>query len=685
LVFRPDIQGLRGISVLAVLIFHLGAGLPGGFIGVDVFFVISGFLMTGLIADEFAKRGTLSFTGFYGRRIRRIFPALLAMILITTALAYFLLLPGDYREFAESGASAALSLSNVFFYFTTGYFDSPAETKGLLHTWSLGVEEQFYLIWPAIMLGLTRIAQGRRRAMAALLLGLTGAGFLVSIYGVLTDQKAAFYLLHARLWELAAGGVLVFAPQFKGQWTSRWIGEAPPIAGLALIAGSALLLSPESPFPGWNALPAVAGAAFIVNPAGASSLAAALLSFRPLRFVGTISYSLYLWHWPLIVFWRQYRSGEALTHLEAAALAGVAVLLAAAAWKWIEEPLRRPFPARAVLPLGLAAAGAVAAVALGIVAAKGFPGRIDPKLAALTSLQTMWDWNCPHAAKPLAVDCAVGADWEGAAARGVIWGDSHAEHLLPLIDLAGRESGRAIALFGDCPPIYYEGGLKRVIAGYPRYDADCTAQRQRYLGLIKSSADLEFVLVAARWSAFVADTYRNEGEPRSVAHGLKLLGEGLDEFLAEIAPLRRTVVLLGEMPQLGFDPIPCVILEQIDRERVLWRDRGELARCAPMTASIPREKFLQRLSGTNEVLRSVAARHAGVKAFFPTDRMCRGDCITSVGDEFLFRDGNHLRRNLSAPALEQLVALLGLRDLLQGLGGHAGEQGNSRRAPKSGG
>jgi peptidoglycan/LPS O-acetylase OafA/YrhL len=229
LVHRPDIQGLRGISVLAVLIFHLAAGLPGGFVGVDVFFVISGFLMTGLIAEEFAKRGTVSLAGFYGRRIRRIFPALLAMLLVTTGLGYFLLLPGDYRDFAESAVYSALSLGNVFFFFSTGYFDIPAEAKGLLHTWSLGVEEQFYLVWPAIMLALLWLAKGRRDIMAWLLLGVVGAGFLLSVHGVLTDPKAAFYLLHARLWELAAGGVLVLRrhPETDGSarrflsWGSR--------------------------------------------------------------------------------------------------------------------------------------------------------------------------------------------------------------------------------------------------------------------------------------------------------------------------------------------------------------------------------------------------------------------------------------------------------------------------------
>src|SRR6202043_695501 len=151
------------------IIFHLAVGLPGGFVGVDVFFVISGFLMTGIISEEFTRRGTLSFGEFYGRRIRRIFPALLVMIVVTTGLGYFLLFPGDYKELAQSGLYAALSLGNVFFYFSSGYFDTPSEAKGLLHPWSLGVEEQFYLIWPLIMLGVLSVAKGRRTTMAWLM------------------------------------------------------------------------------------------------------------------------------------------------------------------------------------------------------------------------------------------------------------------------------------------------------------------------------------------------------------------------------------------------------------------------------------------------------------------------------------------------------------------------------------
>ena len=664
MVYRPDIQGLRGVSVLAVIVFHLAVGLPGGFVGVDVFFVISGFLMTGLISEEFTRRGTLSFGQFYSRRVRRIFPALLVMIVATTGLGYFLLFPGDYKELAQSGLYAALSLGNVFFYLSTGYFDIPSESKGLLHTWSLGVEEQFYLIWPLIMIGLLSVAKRRRASMAWLMAGIVGAGFLMSVYGVLTNPKAAFYLLHARLWELAAGGFLIFAPRLH----NRWLDELFPAAGLGLILWSVCFLSPEWLFPGWNALPAVVGAALIINPASASSSVARVLSFPPLQFMGKISYSLYLWHWPLIVFWRQYRSGAALTLVDAAIVAGASLLVAFLSWKWVEQPFRKPLSVKTTLRFGLAAAATVAALMFGVVQENGFPERVTSKLEALSSLKAMWDWSCPYAPGPFNVDCAVGADWRTASSRGVIWGDSHAEHLLPLLDLAGRETGRSIALFGDCPPIFHDGGLKRYIPASPEYDTSCS-QRAHYIDVLKSSPEIEFVMLAARWSAYLTVTYRNQGDPRSAARGLELLKEGLEEFVTEIAPLRRRIILLGEMPQMGFDPIPCVILQDIQ----LWRDQSERGHCLAVTASIPRSSFLERQSATNAVLRSVAAGHPDVSAVFPTDEMCRPDCITSIGGEFLFRDSSHLRRNMSVDGVDKFATLLRLPDLLRGLGGHAQE------------
>jgi hypothetical protein len=246
---------------------------------------------------------------------------------------------------------------------------------------------------------------------------------------------------------------------------------------------------------------------------------------------------------------------------------------------------------------------------------------------------------------------------------------------MPLLDFAGRETGRSITLFGDCTPIFYDGGLKRYIPASPEYDSSC-AERAHFIDVLKASPEIEFILLAARWSAYLSVTYRNPGDPRSVARGLQLLDEGLEQFVTEIAPLHRKIVLLGEMPQLGFDPMPCLLLESS-----LWRDRSDRERCQAMTASIPRSGFLERQAATNEILLSVAARHPDVRAVFPTDRMCRQDCLTSIGGEFLFRDSSHLRRNLSADAVEKLGTLLGLSDLLQGLGGHSRVRAMPPREP----
>ena len=183
-------------------------------------------------------------------------------------------------------------------------------------------------------------------------------------------------------------------------------------------------------------------------------------------------------------------------------------------------------------------------------------------------------------------------------------------------------------------------------------DTSCS-QRAHDIDVLEAFPEIEFVMLAARWSAYLTVTYRNQGDPRSAARGLELLKEGLEEFVTEIAPLRRRIILLGEMPQMGFDPIPCVILQDIQ----LWRDQSEREHCLAMTASIPRSSFLERQSATNAVLRSVAVRHPGMLAVFPTDEMCRPDCITSIGGEFLFRDSSHLRRNMSVDGVERLVAL----------------------------
>ena len=234
---RPEIDGLRAISVLLVIAFHFGMpGVPGGFIGVDVFFVISGYLITDIILREM-EEGNFTVIGFYERRIKRIFPALLTMIVVTLAGGVFFLTPGDYATGARSAIRAVLSVSNIFFYKHTGYFDQAAELQPMLHTWSLGVEEQFYLVWPLLLLAIFMMTKGKRQIIAGICACLTFGSFVWGLDLINADPKAAFYLAHARSWELGAGALVAIAPR-------RWfrchhlVGEAMLILGLALIIGS---------------------------------------------------------------------------------------------------------------------------------------------------------------------------------------------------------------------------------------------------------------------------------------------------------------------------------------------------------------------------------------------------------------------------------------------------------------
>lgn len=300
--YRPDIDGLRAVAVLAVVLFHAGiSSISGGFVGVDVFFVISGFLITTIIVKEI-RRGDFSLTVFYERRIRRILPAFFVVMLFSAVVAYSLLLPQDFENFGKSLVAASLSVSNLLFWRESGYFDSTAELKPLLHTWSLGVEEQFYLFFPLLLMFIARFFKQRWTLWIVL---IAFSSLLLSAWGAKHQPSATFYLLPTRAWELALGGLLAMGgvpPIHQRFWR-----EIEALLGLGLIVWGISALTPESSFPGLNALYPCLGAALVIH-AGSSgpSMVGNVLSWRPLVLIGLISYSLYLWHWPLLVFAKYY-------------------------------------------------------------------------------------------------------------------------------------------------------------------------------------------------------------------------------------------------------------------------------------------------------------------------------------------------------------------------------------------
>ncbi len=378
--YRPDIDGLRAVAVLSVLGYHVGfSWLSGGFVGVDVFFVISGYLISANILGEVRARN-FSIARFYVRRIRRIAPALVAMMLAVFVLAFFDLFPKDFKDFAESALSAALSVSNIYFLTHTGYFDAPSSTKPLLHTWSLAVEEQFYVFFPLYVMFVVKRAPKLLNPTIAL---LWAGSFAWSAYGAFADPDATFYLAHTRAWELLVGTIIA-----NQSWGARLGGLTRNVlgaVGIGLIAFAVLTYTFETPFPGATALAPCLGAGLIIL-AGQSgrSFVGRMLSLKPVVFVGLISYSLYLWHWPIIVFQDSNAlvvSGVSplLTHI---AIVIVAFLVATASWWFIERPFRiygRSAPSARVFMTGLAALGGVAGLALAIILADGMRFRFSPK------------------------------------------------------------------------------------------------------------------------------------------------------------------------------------------------------------------------------------------------------------------------------------------------------------------
>ena len=331
--YRADIDGLRAVAVVPVVLYHAGVrGFSGGFVGVDIFFVISGFLITGILVRDVAI-GRHSILEFYRRRILRIFPALIAVMVATTIGAWYFLLPSEMGRYATSLGAAAVFVSNVQFYLSTDYFNLGALSQPLLHTWSLAVEEQWYVLWPLII---AAIGPRRPRSMLGLTIALTVGSLLFSLWLLPRDPAATFYLLPTRAWELGLGALLAIAapPQLP-----RWARESLGLVGLALIAFAVKTYTHDTPFPGLAAVPPCLGATLLLMTGRDNTLVARALSIAPLRFIGLISYSMYLWHWPILVF---AATGVFLTKGFGATVMLLLIILAVStlSWRFVERPFR---------------------------------------------------------------------------------------------------------------------------------------------------------------------------------------------------------------------------------------------------------------------------------------------------------------------------------------------------------
>jgi peptidoglycan/LPS O-acetylase OafA/YrhL len=434
--YREDIDWLRAIAVLSVVAFHFETkGIYGGFVGVDIFFVISGYLITGIIQAEVA-RGDFSFARFYERRVRRLLPALYVMVAATAIPTFHYLLASERAEFFRSVAAVVTFTSNVFFWLQSGYFDHAAVEKPLLHTWSLAVEEQFYLALPLVIWGLLRVARGSRVALAVTLGALALASFALSIVLMRNGASAnAFFMSPPRAWEFLVGSIVAL----KGFPTLRH----PPAqrlarsAALVLMAIPILSLRPGPGFPGLNALlPCIGAAMFLWSGIGVPNQKRARYSpLHAVRFFGRISYSLYLWHWPLFTFARFSTSSLALTGTETAGLFVLTVAISYLSWRFVEQPFRdRTLAPTRGAAFRLAAAGTIALLAVsagGLGLDRMLPDR-DPlaeKLDAYNDYDTTTvyrDGTCFSPADDVFGDACLGI--AAGKTNVLLWGDSFAAH-----------------------------------------------------------------------------------------------------------------------------------------------------------------------------------------------------------------------------------------------------------------
>lgn len=575
--YRPEIDGLRAVAVLSVVLFHAGVG-GAGFVGVDVFFVISGYLITALLVAEWNSDRSINLPAFYARRVRRILPAVTVVVTATLAASALLLAPAELTQVAHSASAAMLFVANVFFQFATGsYFDGRSEEMPLLHLWSLSVEEQFYLVWPALVLVFLRFRHERLRA-AVLVLGL--ASLILAQLLVTTSPEAAFYQMPPRFWELAAGGFIATLP-------SRRLPDWILPVGLVLVLMACL--HPFSTFPASGALPVVTGSAMVIAAihGGARN---SLLRARPVVAVGLISYSLYLWHWPLLALYRATSIGDGRLVVRLA-LCAVAIVLAAVTYRYVETPFRR----NRARPIFTVLAGGVGAICLALGAwgmTVASTTRDEHPLATFAASDFP-----PRVCHSREDEVPVPKCLPRPSTRIAIWGDSMAYSWSPA---AWKVDPNAVAFTRDaCGP------LLEALPSHPaKIMLDC---REFNLGVERRLVGLKSLVLVSLWTM-------DENKFAGLANTLDAVAGKVDR-----------VLVLGPTPTMRDDVPRCI--RQDDA----------------MACAISRAEFDRQAKPILARLRELAHRHANVKVVDLTDEFCTRESCGPLRDGVpLYWDSHHI-------------------------------------------
>ncbi|SDZ79723.1 acyltransferase family protein [Microbulbifer marinus] len=687
--YRSDIDGLRALAVIPVILFHADlSAFSGGFVGVDVFFVVSGYLITSILLAEH-KAGTFSSIRFYNRRVRRLLPALFGVLVASTIAAYFLLLPAELKSFAKSlGATFAFS-SNFVFWMESGYFDVAAETKPLLHTWSLAVEEQFYLLYPLLFLFFPKMSTVKLRNILLFLILLS---FLFSVYQTRNSASAAYYLLGSRAWELLAGAVL--ACGFRLRLSHGPVNDLLGMAGLAAIIGAAIYYDDSTRFPGVAALLPVLGSMLVINAGlNGPSIATRMLSHRSLVTLGKASYSLYLWHWPLIVFTGMYM-GRSLGSGETALMLTVTLAIALLSQRYIEQPFLRKKsavpasgrvqgrPSAGFLPsLGSAkpilTAATVSTVgvtlALALFLSDGLAGRLPKQAQAINhtieqyrSIRNLCFQRGKEALELSLDKCRIHkGQGESTHENGILlWGDSHARALTPAFSslLAASGSDRDMYFFGavDCPPLL--GVAKNATPERPRAENACRRFNSSVLMFIREHPEIQHVILNARWvvnyegrrlpTDYLPDDlvylFDEETENIDVANNPAVFSRGLQRTLAALKSMDREVTVIISPPEFPLLVAPTAM-------RLAMTDRA-------IDISMP---YLDAVARANDTIKTITevAENNGAVLFNSYQVLCDETICRGVINQLpVLYDDNHVTSFGADLLIEALWAALKERE-----------------------
>lgn len=635
--YRPDIDGLRAVAVLSVIFFHSGvSAFSGGYVGVDVFFVISGYLITTIIVREIANNN-FSLAKFYERRFRRILPALTVVITASLIVGFWLLPPDGVIDLGQSAIATALFSSNMLFYFETGYFGGAAEMKPLLHTWSLAVEEQYYIFFPLLLI---LIAKKDTKHYLKWLIILGSFSFIAGVILTSISASAAFYWLPTRAWELFIGSIL--ALHLIPSPSRRCIREVCSILGIAMIAFAVFIYTPETSFPGFAAvLPTIGTALIIHSGSERDSFIYKVLSLRPLVFVGLISYSLYLWHWPVIVYTNILTIKEPTISVMILMLALIFVL-SIISWKYIESPFRRKtfFKDRRSLFITSAAVSAAIIVSgMAFILNDGHPHGLTNDIASISKeSDNKWHhWaSCEKVVDRIKNGqdlCDIGRKTERTSF--ILWGDSHARALASGVNLSALNIGSRgkIATQSACPPLLSIERPNR---------SSCNDFNQVILELISATPEIETVILAARWAIFAKGTrYKQEsGSPvrlidlnsssPSNSSNVELLEIGLVRTVEKLRNLGKKVVLVNPVPEVGYDVPSAFVVTSITGQ-----DINSII--APTI-----EEYRERTEEVELIFHQIKNRFP-IQLVAPDTYLCDTNyCKVAIGGIALYRDDDHL-------------------------------------------